>query len=208
MLREIKNRAPLLFPYALACYREPSKLFGQGFQLDSSRGVQQGDVCGPALFAIALHCVILRLNELDLNFQNWYLDDGILCGPAEEVNKAIVLLKHLLPALGLGLNLLKCKLLCHVDANITLLRSLDFQQGQRLAEKFSSLFRYSLQHIIGGTCSDIHFALACMSSLRGGLGLKDPRLTHGPAFLASAFSFASNSEDLSPSFWSTLTSAW
>ena len=51
LLREVKERVPALHPYAHAhaCYSTPAMLFGNGFELESSCGVQQGDVCGPAM---------------------------------------------------------------------------------------------------------------------------------------------------------------
>ena len=77
----------------------------------SSRGVQQGDVCGPALFAICLHAVIVvRLRECGLVFTAWYLDAGILCRSIEAVKTTLEFLQQYLPGIGLELNLAKCKL--------------------------------------------------------------------------------------------------
>ena len=66
MLAEVKTHCPCLFPYAAACYRNANVLMGDGYVLESTRGVQQGDVLGPALFAIALQPVVERLRELHL----------------------------------------------------------------------------------------------------------------------------------------------
>ena len=60
---------------AYACYSLPVTLFGNGFELESSCGIQQGDVCEPAMFAIAIHKTVLELVDLNLTFQYWYLDD-------------------------------------------------------------------------------------------------------------------------------------
>ena len=65
MLTEVRAHCPSLFPYAAACYRNANILLGDGYTLESSRGVQQG-VLGLALFAIALQPVIERLRELNL----------------------------------------------------------------------------------------------------------------------------------------------
>ena len=73
-------------------------------------GVQQGDVLGPALFAIALQPVVERLRDLGLVIHMWYLDDGILVGTVEAIKAALLLLKEHLPWRGLDLNLAKCKL--------------------------------------------------------------------------------------------------
>ena len=55
LLREVRERVPALYPYAHACYSSPATLFGNGYELESSCGVQQGDVCGPAMLTIAIH---------------------------------------------------------------------------------------------------------------------------------------------------------
>ena len=78
MLVEVKSHCPCLFPYAAACCRNANILLGDGYALESTRGVQQGDVLGPALFAIALQPVIERLRDLGLELNIWYLDDGLL----------------------------------------------------------------------------------------------------------------------------------
>ena len=49
LLREVEERVSALYPYAHACYSTPAMLFGNGFELESSCGVRQGDVCGPAM---------------------------------------------------------------------------------------------------------------------------------------------------------------
>ena len=99
LLRQVKDRVPALYPYAYACYSTPASLFGNGFELESSCGVQQGDVCGPTLFAIAIHKTIMELDDLNLTFQYWYLDDGILCDPASEVAHTLAHLEaEFLPA--------------------------------------------------------------------------------------------------------------
>ena len=66
MLAEVRSNCPCLFPYAAACYRNANVLLGDGYSLESTRGVQQGDVLGPALFALALQPVVERLREIDL----------------------------------------------------------------------------------------------------------------------------------------------
>ena len=84
MPKEVKARCPILLPYAVACYKDRNYLFGEEYELTSSRGVQPGDICGPSLFALALHPLVLRLGELPLLLNLWYLDDGVLCGKAED----------------------------------------------------------------------------------------------------------------------------
>ena len=111
MLAEVKSHCPCLFPYAAACYRNANILLGDGYALESTRGVQQGDVLGPALFAIALQPVIERLRDIGLELNIWYLDDGLLVGSVNTVKAALELLKELLPWRGLELNVSKCKLI-------------------------------------------------------------------------------------------------
>ena len=47
---------------------------------------------------------------MGLRFQFWFLDDGILCGRADAVAKALQILRSELPKLGLSLNVAKCKI--------------------------------------------------------------------------------------------------
>jgi hypothetical protein len=86
LLREVPLRTPLLYPYTAACCGNGATLFGDGFTFQSTRGVQQGDVCGPLLFSVAFHHLILQLQSTELRFQHWYLDDGILCGSLSAMN--------------------------------------------------------------------------------------------------------------------------
>ena len=46
----LETQAEELYPYSFARHSEPCALFGNGFELKSPSGVQQGDVCGPARF--------------------------------------------------------------------------------------------------------------------------------------------------------------
>ena len=39
MLKQVKARCSILLPYAAACHRYPNYVFGDGFDLSSSRGV-------------------------------------------------------------------------------------------------------------------------------------------------------------------------
>ena len=110
MLQEVRAHCPCLSHYAAACYRNSNIQLEEGYTLESSRGVQQGDVLGPALFAIALQPVVERLRELNLELDIWYLDDGLLVGTIDAVRTALSILKEHLPSSGLELNLSKCKL--------------------------------------------------------------------------------------------------
>ena len=110
MLSSVQQFAPALLPFAFACYHHPTCLFGDGFTLQSTRGVQQGDVLGPALFALAIHPIVLKLEATALDVQAWYLDDGDLCGKLEELQKAYDLAKVEFQKIGLTVNAEKSKL--------------------------------------------------------------------------------------------------
>ena len=68
MLNEVKSRTPLLYPYAAACYQSPSVPFGEGFEVNSPQEVQQVDVCGPLLFSVTLHRLVLLLSSWVYHF--------------------------------------------------------------------------------------------------------------------------------------------
>ena len=69
-------------------------------------GVQQGDPLGPLGFALTLHpvvkCIKAEVPTLALNA--WYLDDGTLVGPPEELSAALHIIKQDGPSVGLHLN--------------------------------------------------------------------------------------------------------
>ena len=47
---------------------------------------------------------------------------------------------------------------------------------------------YRLEEILGSPLPDICFLLACLPVRKGGLGIRNPALVLGPAFIASNFS--------------------
>ena len=86
-----------------------------------------------------------------------------------------------------------------------LLRSLDLKHSIQLALDSGVVFQTAFDNIIGSKTTTTDYGLACMSSVAGGLGLRNPNKVLGPAFLASTFSFVSKSEVALPlSFWSDL----
>ena len=68
------------------------------------------------------------------------------------------------------------------------LRCLPFQHARLLAEKSSVVVRNALEEIFGSPLPDICFLLACLPVRKGGLGIRNPALVLGPAFIASNFS--------------------
>jgi len=106
MLEAVKTHFPSVFPFISQAYKEPSNLYINGNHLRSSRGIQQGDPLGPALFALTIHPIVKSLGtELNL----WFIDDGTIADTADVV---LASLDHIIKEsdrVGLSLNLKKCE---------------------------------------------------------------------------------------------------
>ncbi len=69
--------------------------------MKSSRGIQQGDPFGPALFGMAINAptreataqVISELGPGSLDFANVYLHDGVVAGDARAVARCLELIE-------------------------------------------------------------------------------------------------------------------
>ena len=113
---------PDLLPWAFWCYGVHPVLWHPMGRLSSESGVQQGDPLGPLLFALVLHKVISAIDAddecLDLLYQAWYMDDGVLAGKRSAVLRALSLIKELGPSLGLLVNIGKCELFCKSDVSM------------------------------------------------------------------------------------------
>ena len=79
--------------------------------------MQQGEPLGPALFAAAIHPIILRMDAHrrdlglpELGLRVFYLDDGVLAGAQESVAAAINFLEVELGEIGLSMKRSKCEL--------------------------------------------------------------------------------------------------
>ncbi|KAL0209092.1 hypothetical protein P9112_011679 [Eukaryota sp. TZLM1-RC] len=103
---------PELIPYFQSTYCTYSNLhFGNNI-LSSSSGVKQGDPLGPLLFCLAIHPILLQIQEMFPSLKMIaYMDDVVLIGDLNIVKKATVCFKELFTNIGLRLNLLKCVLL-------------------------------------------------------------------------------------------------
>ena len=108
-MREVARVLPALLPYFAARYGRPSPLHlrrpdGSYAQILSQRGVRQGDPCGPALFALALHPVLQKAHAefavLGVEIMA-YLDDVTLCGPAARLCVAAQRIVDLAGLIGL-----------------------------------------------------------------------------------------------------------
>ena len=105
---------PELLPWASWCYGSHPLLLHSLGQLSSEAGVQQGDPLGPFFFvAWVLHKVVSAIDAddecLDLLFQAWFLDDGVLAGKKASVLWAISFLEEFGPSLYIFINLCKCE---------------------------------------------------------------------------------------------------
>jgi hypothetical protein len=97
-------------PWVFTCYGQPSPLFlGSSSTITSAQGVQQGDPLGPLLFSLTLQSVITSLPD-DLPCNAWYLDDGHIIMKGTDVHPICSSLHSRLPAIGLHLNLKKCRI--------------------------------------------------------------------------------------------------
>ena len=116
VLHQCAIHFPELLPWVIWCYSQHQKLWHPMGQLISASGVRQGDPLGPLLFALVLHCTILKISadpqckEMLLNC--WYLDDGALAGPRDAVSRALKILQANSDTSGLHINLGKCELFC------------------------------------------------------------------------------------------------
>ncbi|KAL0215139.1 hypothetical protein P9112_007323 [Eukaryota sp. TZLM1-RC] len=103
---------PEIMPYFPSTYSTYSNLHFDNCILSSSSGVKQGDPLGPLLFCLAIHPILLQIQEMFPPLKMIaYMDDVVLIGDLNIVKQATVCFKELFTKIGLRLNLLKCVLL-------------------------------------------------------------------------------------------------
>lgn len=110
---EVRQRFPELEAWFCLTYSAPSPLLCNDALLPfkSTSGVQQGDPLGPALFALAILPLCLKLQEeIPDSLSIWYLDDGIVAGSVDDVSRAWSFISSFAPSVGLSLNIAKCEL--------------------------------------------------------------------------------------------------
>jgi hypothetical protein len=115
------RRLHALIPFIHLLYTAPSSLlFRTGtvyMPVPSSRGVRQGDVLGPVLFAVTLHPALLRVRRAHPTVQlRAYLDDITLTGDARAVASCFDSVRAELRVLGLELHTDKCDFLLPREA--------------------------------------------------------------------------------------------
>ena len=120
LLHDCAVHFPGLLPWATWCYSSHPILWHPLGSLTSELGVQQGDPLGPLIFALVLHRIVQSIDAdndcLNILFQAWYLDDGVLAGKKSSVLRALMLIQEMGPKLGLHVNIAKCELFCKSNA--------------------------------------------------------------------------------------------
>lgn len=111
VLRGCMSKVPSAYNWLRFCYGGTSPLFCQGRHVCTSHvGVHQGDACGPLGFALGLDTALDQCQPRGLQWESWYLDDGHIVGKAPDVLARLLDLQQALGAIGLKLNLAKCRL--------------------------------------------------------------------------------------------------
>ncbi|KAA0146243.1 hypothetical protein FNF31_07833 [Cafeteria roenbergensis] len=110
MIEEVRRLDEKLVPAVLALYGSSSPLLfatdeGEVFELESNRGVRQGDPAAGALFAIAVHPLV---DEVRRAFPDVLIlqmaDDTTLVGPRRSAFRAAQMLAERLSTVGLRMN--------------------------------------------------------------------------------------------------------
>ena len=95
MLHAVLEKSPTIFAFAHSTYAQPTNLYFGDHVIASSEGVQQGDPLGPLLFCLTC--------SLSSEFRVFYLDDGTLCGPIQDIISDLEHTEQASNDLGLGL---------------------------------------------------------------------------------------------------------
>ena len=112
-LRVVREHAPALYPLLWQAYSQPTPLYYGTTEIASMTGVQQGDPCGPAVFALAIH---QAASDVTSCFNCWYLDDGTIGGHVDSVCEDLKRLIPAMAAIGLALNHAKCEIIVPREA--------------------------------------------------------------------------------------------
>ena len=101
MLSAVSVSAPELLKFVYSAYSVPSQLYCGDHVIQSAEGVQQGDPLGPLLFCLTIQPLVLKLTS---ELKVFYLDDGTLGGPVQDVLHNFRLVEEEAASLGLQLN--------------------------------------------------------------------------------------------------------
>ena len=87
MLETVASSMPGIATFTNFCCSQHSQLFYDKFVVSSESGIQQGDPLSPLLSSLTLSPIIEKIHEsLSLLKQHsWYLDDGVLVGPEDDL---------------------------------------------------------------------------------------------------------------------------
>ncbi|MEM7284532.1 MAG: reverse transcriptase domain-containing protein [Pseudomonadota bacterium] len=108
VLAVARQHVPEIFPFVNQCYAGKTNLLYKSSTVESAEGVQQGDPLGPMLFCLAIDSMV---KACDTEINIWYLDDGTLGGPLDEVIKAFQKLVAHAKQINLEVNCSKCEFL-------------------------------------------------------------------------------------------------
>ncbi|KAL0216697.1 hypothetical protein P9112_008881 [Eukaryota sp. TZLM1-RC] len=103
------NYLPELMPYFQSTYCTNSDFHFADSILNSSSSVKQEDPLGPLLFCLAIHPILLQIQEMFPSLKMIaFMEDVLLIGDLKIVRKATVCFKELFNNIGIRVDLLKC----------------------------------------------------------------------------------------------------
>ena len=109
MIAAVEQLAPELLPLVTCAYSTPSFLFFGEDIIPFSEGVQQGDPLDPLPFCLAIHNLVQQLQS---EFNVFFLDDGTLGSSLEEVLEDFNTVERMAGELGLQPNRDKSEVIC------------------------------------------------------------------------------------------------
>ena len=116
MLMAVLKNTPGIYPFVHSVYSQSTNLYFGHCVIPSSEGVQQGDPLGPLLFCLSILDMISRLTSI---FKAFYLDDGTLGGPVEDVLRDLRFLIEASKDLDLNLNTRKSEIISDDESAVS-----------------------------------------------------------------------------------------